>query len=294
LLKGGPLASLRLRGSPPWPLRGLSLPVKGREGFALGLALLATPAAAAPRVYSLDQCADQYVLALSPRASIVGLSKRADDADAYLRAAAAGLPLRRATTEAVLATRPDIVVRTWGGDARLAATLGRRGVTVVQIDDANDFPSIRRETRKVAAALGNPAGGERLIARMDAELAASAGAWRGAGALYLTPGGFTAGRGTLIDQMLRAAGLTNLARGGGFAPVSLESLAMKPPAAIVEGFFETIYASLARWSPGRHEVVRRIAAQRTVVSLPGTLMGCPAWFSADAVARMAGARRPSR
>jgi len=67
------------------------------------ITIFLTAPAAAQRVYSLDQCADQYVLALSPRSSIVGLSKRADDADAYLRAEAAGLPLRRATTEAVLA-----------------------------------------------------------------------------------------------------------------------------------------------------------------------------------------------
>ena len=55
---------------------------------------LAGPAQAAPRVMSLDQCADQYVLALSPREAIVGVSPRVDDRDSYLRARAAGLPQR--------------------------------------------------------------------------------------------------------------------------------------------------------------------------------------------------------
>ncbi|HEY5289048.1 MAG TPA: ABC transporter substrate-binding protein, partial [Caulobacteraceae bacterium] len=47
--------------------------------------LAASVASAAPRVLSLDQCADQYLLALSPRAEIVGLSTRARNADSYLR-----------------------------------------------------------------------------------------------------------------------------------------------------------------------------------------------------------------
>ena len=64
---------------------------------------LAGPAQAAPRVMSLDQCADQYVLALSPREAIVGVSPRVDDRDSYLRAMSAGLPQRRASAEAVLA-----------------------------------------------------------------------------------------------------------------------------------------------------------------------------------------------
>ncbi|HEY1448526.1 MAG TPA: ABC transporter substrate-binding protein, partial [Caulobacteraceae bacterium] len=103
--------------------------------FAGGaMALLAASAAiSAPRVLSLDQCADQYVLALSPRADIVGLSKRALNADSYLRSAARGLPERRATVESVLASRPEVVVRYWGGEARLTSELERRGVRVLTI-----------------------------------------------------------------------------------------------------------------------------------------------------------------
>ena len=254
-------------------------------------ALLAAPAVAAPRVYSLDQCADQYVLALSPRDAIAGLSKRADDADSYLRVRSAGLPLRRATTEAVLAARPDVVVRYWGGERNLPETLRRRGVAVVQIDDAEDFGGVRANVRRVAAALGRREAGERLIAHMDAQLAVSHGAWGGEGALYLTPGGYTAGKATLIDAMLRAAGLDNLARRVGFQPVSLERLALSPPAALVQGFFDNAVEAFQRWSPGRQAVVRRLARERALVSLPGSILGCPAWVAADGSLALARARR---
>ena len=65
---------------------------KGRAGLLLAAVLaVGSPAAAGPRVYSLDQCADQYVMALAPRGDIVGLSYRADDADSYLRDQARGI-----------------------------------------------------------------------------------------------------------------------------------------------------------------------------------------------------------
>lgn len=136
--------------------------VQALAAAALALGLAAGGASAAPRVFSLDQCADQYVLALMPRADIAGLSYRADDADSYLRAQAPGLPLRRASTESVLASGARIVVRYWGGDALMARRLAGRGLRVVKIDDAQDFAGVRADVRRVAAALGNPAGGEAL------------------------------------------------------------------------------------------------------------------------------------
>lgn len=253
--------------------------------------LFAAPALAAPRVYSLDQCADQYVLALSPREAIVGLSKRARNANSYLAAEVRGAPLRRATTEAVLAAKPQVVVRYWGGDDRLAADLAGRGARVVRIDDARDFPGVANNIARVAAALGQTPAGAALVARMEAKLAASRGAWGGAGAVYLTPAGYTAGTGTLIDAMLRAAGLDNLSGGGGFHALRLEALVLKPPTALVEGFFDAALEAFQRWSVGRHRVLRRLAEGRTLASLPGSMLGCPAWFAADGALAIARARR---
>ncbi|CAN1494887.1 FepB ABC-type Fe3+-hydroxamate transport system, periplasmic component [Caulobacteraceae bacterium] len=241
----------------------------------------AGPALATPTVMSLDSCADQYVLALSPRASIVGLSARADDRDSYMRAAARGLPVRRATTEAVLAVRPDIVVRYWGGDARLEGALERRGVRVVRIREASDFDGVRANVREISAALGQPAAGAAMIARMDAKLSRARGAWSGAPALYFTPSGFTTGPGSLVDAMLRAAGMTNLAAGSTWKPIPLEQLVTDPPRAFVLGFFDTFAVAMQRWGPGRHQTLRRRLAGRTVASLPSSILGCPAWFAAD-------------
>lgn len=255
------------------------------------LALAPGLALAAPRVMSLDSCADQYVLALAPRESIVGLSYRAVSRDSYMRDVAAGLPPRRATLESLVAARPEVVVRLWGGDARLSKALEKKGVATVALDDAADFEGVRANVRKVAAALDRRAEGEAIVARMDAQLARAAGAGKGRSALYLTPGGFTAGSGTLIDAMMKAAGYANASKTPYFAPVSLEGLVMTPPAAVVLGLFDMARAGADRWGPGRHAALQRVVATRTAASLPASVVGCPGWFAADGARMLAEAAR---
>ena len=233
------------------------------------------------RVMALDQCADQYVLALRPDAELA-LSPRADDPDAWMREAAIGRRRVRPTLEAAIAFRPDVVVRYWGGDPRLLARLEARGVKVVTIEDATDFDGVRSDIRVVARGLGVPERGEALVARMDARLARAAPepAAPERSALYLTAGGFTAGRGTLVDAILGAAGFANAAARPFFAPVSVERIALFPPARFVLGFFDQVRGD---WrGPGRHPVVRRAAQGKVAARLPAAALTCPAWFAADA------------
>ena len=254
--------------------------------MVLGLTALAcgaVRAAEAPRVMSLDQCADQYVLALAPRASIVGISYRAADPDSYLHAEATGLPRRRATSEAILGAAPNVVVTYWGGDPLLFRTLSRGGVKVVQINEATDFEGVRDNVRQVAAALGQPGRGAALVARMDGQLARANGAWRGRPAVYLTSAGYTAGSGTLVHAILQSAGLHDAAQSSGFARASIERLLLDPPMALVLGFFDRYGLSQQNWGPGRQGMMGSLARTRAIDSLPGGLLGCPAWFAGDAV-----------
>jgi len=237
------------------------------------------------RVMALDQCADQYVLALRPDAELA-LSPRADDPDAWLRAAATGRRRVRPTLEAAIAFRPDVVVRYWGGEPRLLARLEATGVRVVTIEDATEFNGVRADIRAVAQALGVPGRGEALAARMDSTLRSASPdvAAPDRSALYLTAGGFTAGKGTLVDAILRAAGYSNAAPGPFFAPVSVERIALFPPARFVLGFFDQARGD---WrGPGRHPVVQRAARGRVAARLPAAALTCPAWFAADAAAML--------
>jgi len=246
--------------------------------LALGVGS-ASPAAARPlRIMSLDQCADQYVLALAPDADLA-LSPRADDPDSWMKAQATGRRRIRPTLEAAIGFRPDVVVRYWGGEPRLLAALEQRGARVVTIADATDLDQVRDVVRTVAVGLDQPARGERMVEQMDRRLGSIDEVSRGS-ALYLTAGGFTAGRGTLIGAILETAGYANLADRAGFSAVSVERIALFPPTRFVLGFFDQVRAD---WrGPGRHPVVRRAAQGRTVARLPATALSCPAWFAAEA------------
>lgn len=260
--------------------------------IAAALALPSTTCAwSAPRVVSLDQCADQYVLALSPRAAIAGLSFRAEAGDSYLAAQAKDLPKRRATLESLLAVQPEVVVREWGGDAQLVRRLQARGVRVTTLADATDFEEVRRNIREAAKALDDPARGEALIDAMDRELAEAGHKPSGKTVAYLTPGGATAGPGTLVDAMLRAAGLRNAEPGPGYRTMSLERLTLQPPDALVLGFFDAFSLSRTWWSPARSGPMQA-ARQRAVASLPGKVLSCPAWFGAEGALTLAKAAHP--
>jgi iron complex transport system substrate-binding protein len=262
--------------------------------LAILLSTAGLPAASAEvrllRVMSLDQCGDQYALALAPGAELA-LSPRADDPDSWLREAAVSRRRVRPTLEAAIAFQPDVVVRYWGGDVRLLTRLEASGVRVVTISDATDFEGVRGNIRAVSAALEAAPAGEALIARMDARLREAAPEASGPRtrapkrtALYLTAGGFTSGRGTLVDAIFGAAGLVNAAAMPGFAPVSVEQIALSPPAWFVLGFFDQARGD---WrGPGRHPVVRSAARNRVMARLPAASLTCPAWFAADAAAML--------
>ena len=260
--------------------------MKAVGAAAVIVSILAAGAADARplRILSLDQCADQYVLALAPDADLA-LSPRADDPDAWMRDAARGHRRLRPTLEAAVAFQPDVVVRYWGGEPRLLSALERRGVRVATIEDATGFDGVRANIMNVGDALAEPTRAQALADRMSRTLdRASRPAAPGRSALYLTPGGFTAGPGTLMDAIFRVAGYANLA-GPGFAPVSVERIALEPPMRFVLGFFEQLRAD---WrGPGRHPVVRRAARGRTAARLPGAALTCPGWFAADAALLLA-------
>lgn len=248
--------------------------------LAVGLCAATSVQARPLRVLSLDQCADQYALALAPDATLF-LSPRADDPDSWLARAARDRPRVRPTLETAIGVRPDVVIRSWAGEPRMLAVLERRGARIVSIDDASEMAGVRANIRKVATALDRPAAGARIIAGMDARLAKAAHPpAQDRTALYLTPGGFTAGQGTLVDAIMRSAGFANLAGLTGFGAVSVERIVLAPPRRFLLGFFDQVRSD---WRGlGRHPLILRATRERVAARLPASVLSCPAWFAADA------------
>lgn len=253
------------------------------------------PEGSASRIVSLDYCADQYVLGLADRERILALSPDAEKNFSYLRAEAAGLPAVRPRAEDVLALKPDLVVRSYGGGSRAAAFFERAGVRVLQIDFAPDIDAVRDRVRQAAAGLGVPDRGDALIAGMDARLARARALPKvpGARTLYLAPAGVAAGSGTFVDDLIAAAGLDNFDDGRGWSTIPLERMAYETPDAYaVPGFEETDHNTV--WTPFRHPLaVRRVQAGPTTL-IDGSTTVCGGWFLADAVEALAAGAAESR
>ena len=260
----------------------------------------AGPAGAGRRIVSLDYCADQYVLGLVDRSRILALSPDAGKAFSYLRAEAAGMPVVRPRAENVLALRPGLVVRSYGGGPRARAFLERAGVPVLQIDYAADIAAVREGIRRVAGALDVAARGEALIADMDARLERARARTRGTDArvLYLAPSGVSAGSNTFVHHLIEAAGLGNFDVRSSWRSIPLERLAYEAPDVFaVASFGETNRESA--WTPFRHPIARERVAAGPALAIDGATTACGGWFLAAAVEALAAgaagdAPRPAR
>jgi iron complex transport system substrate-binding protein len=265
----------------------------GSAAAALKMESVAAPT----RIMSLKICTDALLLDLVSPARIASLTYLSQEKAALrLRPQAAGLKVNHNTAEEVLAQKPDLILTDTFTPPAMRALIARSGARVVEVPPTDDFPAIRIAVRKVAAAVGEMARGEALIARMDAQLAALA-ATRPARRIKVAGwggGGYVPGRGTLFDAILRAAGADNIVTGAdGFYDV--ESLLAAKPDILAFGDEYGDTPSL-RADQDRHPVLMKFFANRRI-TYPSGLYNCGVPESAAAVAQlrttlMAAMRRP--
>lgn len=254
--------------------------------------LFVQPAGAEPRrIVSLDYCADQYVLALADRDQIVALSRGSRREDSYFRERTAGIRETRGTLEEVLALRPDLVVRNWGGAWDAEAAYARFGIPLLQVNEAPDFDAARRELRAASRAIGHPERGEALVRDLDARLARlqSRAPAEPYPVMYLSASGAVAGRGVLFDAVITAAGGRNVRSEAGWTILPLERMIEMPPALVALAFFNHQRMRMNAWLPARHAVVRRALRNAHTVTMPMASISCEAWYAIDAAETLANA-----
>ena len=256
--------------------------MRGKIVIAALCLLGLTGAAPAPprRIVSLNTCADQYVLALADPGQIAALSPYGHDPELSAAVAKARhfRTLKRPAEE-VLAIRPDLLIGfPDGAGGVVGAPQGRW--RKLGLASADSFAMIREQIRQVAAAVGHPARGEALIAGMERDLAALPRSRRGGVAAYYQRRGYMTGTGTLVDELMRRAGLANLAEKLGkpaLAQVPLEEMiAARPDYLIVEEGSEAIVDQGTEML--HHPVLRSIPRIR--VPQAWTVCGGPAYVQA--------------
>jgi iron complex transport system substrate-binding protein len=269
---------------------------RGIGGIAAALLLLSVqvgPAAGAgARFASLNVCADQLLLMLADREEIASLSYHGANPNfSYYWQRARGLPANRGQAEELLAAAPTLVL---GGAFSNPATqhlLEKLGTTVLPLDVPSDFAGIRAQTLAVAEALGHRERGRALVEELDRRLGALAagGPERRPLAAVYQENGITAGRGTLVDAVIAAAGFENLASRIGlasYAALPLETLVLHRPDLLITSLETTDAPSLARQTLD-HPALRAVATGAAQVTIPAPLWVCPGPYTVEAAERLA-------
>jgi iron complex transport system substrate-binding protein len=215
-----------------------------RRFLPLLLALVPGTVAAAPapvprRIVSLNLCADQLIVALADRSQIAGLTHNAPDAEmSAVAAQTRGLHILGQSAEELVAIDPDLIVGTPPAQSGMLAALAPHHYRGLDLPWANSYADVVAQIRQVALAVGHPARGAALIARMDRTLAVLPRVAGHPVAAYYQRRGFMTGAGTLVDDMMTRIGLVNLATKLGkpaLSQVSLEEMiAARPDYLIVE------------------------------------------------------------
>jgi iron complex transport system substrate-binding protein len=248
------------------------------------------------RVVSLNLCTDQLVLELLERERIASISfLGADPRYSAVADRARGIPRNHGRAEEVLRLDPDLVLAGTYTSRATVALLRRLDYRVVEMAPPRDIPAVRAQIRRIADVLGVSKRGEALIRAFDRKLRAAAPAGAGArpSAVIYEANGIAVGDGELADAAVEAAGLSNLAAEMGLrgpSPLSLEHLVVaRPDVLILQNHGENAPSQATHLLD--HPALRHLRKLTAVAVVPEALWTCGGPQLAEAVARLAEARR---
>ena len=242
------------------------------------------------RVVSLNLCTDQLVLQIASRDQIASVTYLArDPVISSVAEMTDGLHINHGLMEEIIPLKPDLVLAGSYSTRATTALLKRLGVNVMVLQPASSLADAEQLITDVADALGQPARGSALIERLRAStnVQATSDLIRPS-AVVIRPNGFVTGAGSLVDEILNAAGYTNLATKmgvGGFGHVGLERIVISgPDALIVAPGRSTPTLSEANL---RHPVLVRAMSPNkwspTLIEIPARLWNCAGPQNADAI-----------
>lgn len=271
------------------------------HGWMAGLALLgamiqlgASPSQAAPqRVVSINVCTDQLAMILAAPGQLHSVSHLSRDPMLSVMAdQAERLPVNHAQAEEVFLMKPDLVLAGTFTSRATVDLLRKLGLRVEEFAPARSFDDIAMHLERMGQLLGREGEAAAQIASMKVALEGMRKpATAKTVALYYA-NSYTAGRGTLIGEVVRLAGLNNLAdRMGisGSAALPMEMLVMGKPDIVVRSARDRLPA--LAFENFQHPALRALEREGKVMTLPDNLTVCGGPFSVEAVAELAEAAR---
>ena len=258
----------------------------------------ATAAGAKPqRIVSLSLCTDQVLLKLVEKQRIAAIAYLSTDpVYSYEWRAAKGINTHNGLAENIVPLKPDLIIGskyTTGNTVQMMAQLGYSATTLASpttLAEAETF------VRDIGAAVGEPLRAEQLILSMRADISKAKALVADRPekvAISYGPNGFTAGKFTLKNEILAAAGYRNLAAELGidyYGNISLEQLIWSNPDVVIIDEDIPDQNSLAQ-NFINHPVLRRLLKDRDIPRIPTNHWICPGPLASKAILALAEQRR---
>lgn len=237
------------------------------------------PAWAEPRrVISLSPCLDAILVNVADRDQIAALSHFSRSDDTSTIAALAGtFPVSYETAEEVISFGPDLVLTSRHSSLATRNALRRIEIKTELFDEPTSVAESIAQVRYIAGLVNRTERGEDLVARIEVALKAATPAEGNAAvpAVIFQRNGFSAGTGTLLDELMQRAGFVNVATryGAGWGNIPLEDLIADPPQVLLAG---EISPDMPTWADRvlRHPALRRLEVRMKRAIFPDRLIYC--------------------
>ena len=263
--------------------RGTS--IAGALALALAPCAAILPAHAQPqRIVSMNLCTDELLMRIvdpARIAAITHLSQQPVNAPLGLDAIASKLAVNHGLAEEVIALKPDLILAGSFTTSTATALLRRLGYTVLIFEPENSFDDMRANIRKLAAATGDTAKAEQIIADFDTRLAAlQARIPDDRRPIFADIGvnNYITGDNTLYAEVVNGAGYRTLGQALGFSgyrTVALEQILTVRPALMSTATPWTSPPSLSTMALG-HPALRAMTARTPHVEIPERYTTCGA------------------
>ncbi|HEV2502708.1 MAG TPA: ABC transporter substrate-binding protein [Mesorhizobium sp.] len=249
------------------------------------------------RVVSMNVCTDQMAILVAGDGQLHSVSYLANDpATSALVDVARKLLVNHGQAEEVFLMQPDLVL---AGSYTTRATVGllrKLGIPVEEFQPETSFDDVRTNLKRMGDILGRRERAEALVAELDRKLAeAKQRSHPNITVATYYANSYTSGAGTLIDAVVVASGLTNLAAKLGLSgtqQLPLELLVMAKPDLLVDSEARYATPALAQQT-FVHPAYRALSEQSGRVSVPAKYTICGAPFTATAVEMLTEAAGPS-
>jgi iron complex transport system substrate-binding protein len=243
-------------------------------------------------IVSTNPCADATLVELVPPERITAISSYSRDprATSMPLDVARRFPTTSGTAEEVIALRPALVLASDFTPPSTLSAYRRAGLRTLVLPISPSLAASEQQVMQIARAVGEIPRGQALVAHMRRAVAAAKPSYteREPEALLFLSGNLANGAGTLLDEMMRRAGLRNGAARFGLAvtnDITNEALLAHPPQAILSAENSSRPAHL------RRAMFAASGARVRDIPFPGSLMNCGGPVVIPAMARLAEIRR---